>query len=112
VRRADDAVEAEERVVRRGRLLLEDVERRATDVAGGDRVGERALVHEPTAGAVHEQHPLLHPRDRRSVHDVPRLIRQRDVERDHVRLAPELVEIDLRHPEPGRASRLMKGRRR
>ena len=41
VRRADEVVQREERVVRRGRLLLEDVERGAAEVAGRERVGER-----------------------------------------------------------------------
>ena len=44
MRRADEVVELEQRVVGRHRLLLEDVERRASEVARGQGVGQRLLV--------------------------------------------------------------------
>src|SRR3546814_15457329 len=54
VRGADEVGGAEQRIVRRRRLLREHVERRARDMARIERVLERRFVAQPAARAVDE----------------------------------------------------------
>ena len=43
-----------------GRLGVEDVDRRAGDLAGVERLGQRGLVDQAAAGAVDDPHARLH----------------------------------------------------
>ena len=60
MRRERDVVEREQGRVRRERLFVEHVDRRAADAVGAQRLDERRRVHEPCAGAVDENGVLLH----------------------------------------------------
>src|SRR5204863_2357351 len=82
----------QQRVIGRGRLVDEDVERGAGDVAARDRVGEILLVDDAAAGAVHDAHALLHLGDGGAVHQAARLRRERRVNGEEVGARVELVE--------------------
>jgi hypothetical protein len=92
VGREDDAVELEQRVLRGHRLLDEDVERDAAELAALEAADERPFVVHAAARAVHEQDALLHLRDRVVVHDAARLVRERRVRRDRVGTPEELID--------------------
>ena len=62
MRRDDDVVELEQRA--RVRLLREDVERGARDLAGLERSDERILVDELAARGVDRAHAVAHLRER------------------------------------------------
>ena len=66
--------------------VREDVERGARDLARADRVDERVLVDQPAARGVDDAHAVPHPRERRGVEQPPRLVVEREVERDDVGL--------------------------
>jgi len=123
VRRRHDVVELEQRA--RVRLLGEDVESRARDLARPERLAERRFVDELTACRVDDAHAVARACERARVDRPARLRIQRQVEREELghaedlvlRLQPlhaELAEA-LRahervvghdaHPEPGRAAR-------
>ena len=58
MRRGDDIVAAEQRIFRR-RLLDEDVDRRAGDLAAVERGGQIVLDDEPAARAIDDAHAAL-----------------------------------------------------
>ena len=60
-------------MIRRRRLLLEDVERGAGDLPGRDRLGERRLVDDAAARAVDDAHAALHARDGLARRSSPRV---------------------------------------
>ncbi len=66
-------VETEQRMILGRRLLGEDVERGARDLAASDRVRERRLVDDAAARAVHDPHALLHLRRTPSAPTRPRV---------------------------------------
>ncbi len=90
VRRHDHVVAAEERVLGR-RLLGEDVERGAGDLARVERGAERLEVDQLTARAVDDANAVLHAGERRGVDPVDGLGRLRQVDRDEVGTLVELV---------------------
>jgi hypothetical protein len=77
------------------RLLDEDVDAGAGDLAGLDRLGEVFLDDETTAGAIDDAHALLHLGNRRRVDDVAGLLGQRRMQGDEVGPFEKLVESDL-----------------
>ena len=89
----------QQRVVGRGRLLLEDVEGGARDAARLDRAGQRQLVDEPAAGAVDEARARLEARQLRLAEQVARVAGERRVDRDEVGARQELVELDRLHAQ-------------
>ena len=94
VRGEDQVRGVEQRAGERQRLDLGDVERGARQVAGAQRGGERVLVDEAAAPDVDQERAVLHLRD---VDHVPRLGRERDVQRHAVGAAQQLVELDELH---------------
>ena len=122
VRCDDDLVEPEQRPV--VGLAREDVERRAGELAGRDRLRERLLVDERAARSVHEPGAVPHVRDRLAVDQAVRLVGERRMERDDVGRGEQLLDRlrlldaevaeavgpdervvrDDRHPEPERAA--------
>ena len=98
MRRDDDVVELEQRA--RVRLGREDVERRARDLAAPQRLEQRVLVDELAAGGVDEPHAVAHPCERVRVDRPARLVRQRQVEREELRGAVDLLRrLDALDPE-------------
>src|SRR6266851_1028139 len=93
VRGEDDVVEVvEDRLFER--LLVEDVEGRAGDLAGLERFGERLFDDELAAGAVHDAYALLHDGERGGVDEALCLRGEADVEREVVGLLEDLVDGD------------------
>ena len=75
VRRHDDVVEREERAV--VRLLREDVEGGAGELARRQRLGQRLLVDQGAARGVDDPRAVLHLRDPLAVDHAPGLVGQR-----------------------------------
>ena len=98
MRRADDVVHAEQRVLLR-RLGEEHVERRAGDVAASQCRCKGCLVDKAAARAVDDAHALPGLGQRRRVEDVAGLLGQRRVQRDEVGPPQQDVEINLAHAE-------------
>ena len=82
VRRDDDVVEREERPG--VRLLGEDVERGAGDLAGAERLDERLLVDELATGGVDELDPVLRRRELLPSDEPVRVLGEREMERGEV----------------------------
>ena len=82
MRRHDDVLQPEQlTVVRLGR---EDVERRARDLAGANRRGQRRLVDELAAGGVDDPNAVSHPLQHVAADEAARLVGQRQMKRDEV----------------------------
>jgi hypothetical protein len=60
----------------------------------GERVGEGGLVDDRAPGGVDQDRGRLHQREPARVDEVVRLVGQRGVDADDVRLAQPLVEVD------------------
>ncbi len=94
MRRDDDVRHPEQRRGRR-RFLGEHVQRRARDMTRFQRLGQRRLVDQPAARAVDDPDTLFRRRDGLLRQDVPRLVGQRNMQRDEVRPRQQLVQLDL-----------------
>ena len=94
MRRRDDLVGAEERIVFR-RFDFEHVEGGPGDMAVVQRRLERVLVDQPAAGAVDDPHARLHPADRGGVDHVAGAVDKRRVQRNEVGAPYQVVEFDL-----------------
>ena len=82
VRRRDQVRGAEQRP--RIRLLGEDVDRGAGDLARGERLEQRRVVDQLATGGVDDPGAVLHAGERPRVDHVARLVVQRQVERHEV----------------------------
>mmetsp|Transcript_30881 Transcript_30881/g.95347 ORF Transcript_30881/g.95347 Transcript_30881/m.95347 type:complete len:262 (-) Transcript_30881:963-1748(-) len=102
--------QARERVVGDGRvrpvleevrsLVLVHVEAGAAEVPVDERAGERLRVDDRPAARVDDDGPLGHRPDARLVDQVLRLLRQRQVQREHVGAPHELLQVsDFRDTE-------------
>ena len=76
------------------RLVVEDVDPGAAEVAGPERVGDRRLVDDAAARDVEDDRPGLQLRDRRRADQPARRARQRDVDGHDVGSREQLVELD------------------
>ena len=94
VRREHGARRAADGGVGRQRLARVDVERGAGDRSGLQRGRQRRQVDDLAARAVHDDGGRLHLRERVGVDEVARLLGERRVQRDEVRAAEQLVELD------------------
>ena len=83
-----------DRRVRRQRLLREDVERGPGDRPALERGCERVGVDHLAARRVHHDRGALHLRQGLFVDQAAGLVGERDVQRDNVRGAQDLIEID------------------
>ncbi len=72
-----------------GRLGLEDIERRAREVPGGERIGHGPFVDDPAAGHVDDDRARSHLGDLGPADQVASRARQRDMDGDHVGPAQE-----------------------
>src|SRR6266851_4644233 len=89
----DEVLKLQERVVGRGRLLVEDVERGAGDLVAAERVMQRLLVDDAAARGVDEKRGSLHARQPGGVEEADRLRRLRAMDRDEIGAGDRLVEI-------------------
>ena len=97
MRRDDDVRRVQERaVVRLGR---EDVDRGACDLPRFERLDQRGLVDELAAGGVDDPDAVAHVRDRVRVDRVPRVVGQRQVQRQEVSALEHLAERRRLDPE-------------
>ena len=92
MRRDDDVVERQDRVVPGRRLDLEDVEPSARDAPGGERLVERALLDDRAPRGVDDVRRGLHQRDLARPDQAARRRAQRAIDRDEVGAAHHLVE--------------------
>ena len=74
------------------RLVLVDIERGAGDQALLQRPGQRVLVDDGTAGRVDQIRRALHPRQRAPIDQMPRLRRQRHVQRHDIGRVEQPIE--------------------
>ena len=102
MRRADEVGRAEQHVGL-GRLLDEDVEARAGDVAGHQQVAHRQLVDQTAARAVDDAHALLGLHQVGAAQDVLGLLGERRVHGDEVGARQHLLERRLLDAELGGA---------
>ena len=98
MRGADHAWMPEQRVFLGG-FDRKNVQRCPAHVAGFQRGEQRQLVDQSTTGAVHQHHTLLHLVQCVGVDHVLGLRGFRHVQRDHVGLGEQLVELDLGHAQ-------------
>ena len=84
VRRGDDLIKAEQRIIGRRRLFLEHVERRTGDLAAAQGINQRRFINQSAARAVDEAHARLHLFNARRVDDAARLFGERRVQGDEV----------------------------
>ena len=75
-------------------LVVEDVDPRATEVAGPERVGDRRLVEDAATGDVEHDRPRLQLRDGRLADQSARRARQRDVDGHDIGSPQQLVHLD------------------
>ncbi|MCG3162255.1 MAG: hypothetical protein JMDDDDMK_03496 [Acidobacteria bacterium] len=92
VRRDDHFVERQQRMIRRHRLLLENIERGSRDLARFDRVVERLFVNQTAARAVDDAHAAFHFSEGRLTDDAARFFGQRRVNGDEIRPLEDFVE--------------------
>ena len=96
--RGDDVVQPQEGRAGR-RLPLEDVERRPRQPAARQRRGQRRLVHQPAARAVHHVGARLQPRQLARADHPLRLGLQPQVQRQDVGARQEVVERQRVRPD-------------
>ncbi len=92
--RGDEVRVAEQRVGCR-RLLDEDVEGRARDMAAVERRAQGGLVDQAAAGAIDDANAGLGLAEILGGEDVARLRRQRRVQGDEIGAREQIVEFDL-----------------
>ena len=111
MRRDDDVRRLQQRPgVRLGR---EDVDRRAGDLSRLERGDERGLVDQLAAGGVDDPDAVAHVRDRAGVDRVPRVVGQRQMQRQELGALEHLVRTSrARRRARGSAPRTRTGRRR
>ena len=91
VRRQDHVGQRRQRRVL-DRLVAVDIERRAAQLSGLQRLDYSGVVQQLATSAVDQPHALLHLADRVGVDHALGLRRQADVQRDVVGLGEDLVE--------------------
>ncbi|MBI2509569.1 MAG: thiamine pyrophosphate-binding protein, partial [Betaproteobacteria bacterium] len=106
VGRQDGVLEGEDRVARRRRLDLEDVEARARDPALPERTDERRLIDQLASGHVDEVRRGLHERELGLADHGARAVRETAVEAYEVRFAQDLLEAREPHAERRGLSRV------
>src|SRR5258705_1066735 len=79
MRRRDNFVESEQRMILWRRLLFENIQRGAGDNAGLDRTKKRAFINQSAAGAVDDPYAVLHFRESFRADNAARLGGQRRV---------------------------------
>ncbi len=84
-------------MLRRQRLDSENVQPRAGDAAGAERLDQRLLLHDRAARGVDQDRAGLHQRELRRRDEALRLRGEPQVHAHHVARAIELVELDELH---------------
>src|SRR5918912_2342982 len=92
MRRRNHFIQREQRMIRRRRLLLKNIQRCADNDSLFDRREQSILVNQAATRAVDDPHAALHLLEGLSVDDSARLRRQRGVNRDEIRAGEEFVE--------------------
>src|SRR5438046_1877212 len=105
VRRDRHGVEGEERVVRGRWLLQHDVEARAGEPAGRERLIERRLIDDRAAAGVDQDRARLHQGERLLAHHPTRPVGEWHVQAHDVRGAQQLLEED--EPDAERVLRVL-----
>ena len=82
-------------------LFFVDIETDMSDVPRLEAVDQGGRVDQRASARVDDHHSRLHLRDRRGIDHVPRVARQRRVQRHDVGLRPQLFERPVVHAEAG-----------
>ncbi|OPZ06853.1 MAG: hypothetical protein BWZ10_02934 [candidate division BRC1 bacterium ADurb.BinA364] len=93
MRREDDVVERQQRVVGRGRLLFENIECRAAEMARAQRRDQGRLVDHRAAGGVDQQRPGARRRQPLGVEEAARRFVLRQMDADRVGLGQCLERV-------------------
>ena len=93
VRRSHHGIEREQRHAGRRRFRGEDIQSGTGDFAAGNGFGERGIVHQFAAGAVHNAHAGLHLRESFAGKQTVSFGRDRHVQSDVIRLAIKLGQF-------------------
>ena len=109
MRRHDDVVELEDRLVGGARLDLEHVEPGAGDRAVDQGAVQRPLVDHRPARGVDDVGRGLHQPQQALAHDVVRGLAQRHADREEVGAAEQLLQPDQLDAELGRDLRVLVG---
>src|SRR6478672_1120172 len=86
--------QAPEGMIKRQRLLIEDINGRARDLAFSQRLEEASLDHDRPARCVHKSGRRLHEREFRLTHKPSRPTAEHKVDADNIRLSEKLVLRD------------------
>ena len=92
VRRKRAVLQPKERIVERGRLVLEDVQHRVGDRPGTERVGEGGGIDHSTARDVDKQRRWFHRRKLLRPEEVVRGLIEDDVNGNHVGVLEQPLE--------------------
>jgi hypothetical protein len=103
MRRRHDVREFRERIFRRRRLRVENVESGAGQRPGLQRFQQGGAIDEAPPRDIDQNCALLHRSDLRAPEERPSLLRRRRVQRDDVGAAEELRQADERHAHLPRA---------
>ena len=94
MRCGDEVFRAEQHVFL-GRLDREHIKRRAGEVAALEEITHRSFIDEAAAGAVDEDKALFGFSERFARQDVLGLLRQRNMQRDHIGASEQRIEINF-----------------
>src|SRR6185312_9749261 len=92
VRRQQDVVQRQDRVIRIGRLLFQDIEPGPGDQAVLQNLRQRLLVHDRSTRRIDEISGRLHETEPIRIDDMVRFGRQRNADRQHVGTAEHVLE--------------------
>jgi len=92
-------VEFENGVVRVRRLRVEDVQAGTGNLAFLQDFGQGSLVDHWAARAVDQKGRRLHQSEPPGIDEMPRLLRQRAIDGNEIRLAKDRIQIDEPDPE-------------
>ena len=99
-------VEFENGVVRVRRLRVEDVQAGTGNPAFLQDFGQGSLVDHWAARAVDQKGRRLHQSEPPGIDEMPRLLRQRAIDGNEIRLAKDRIQIDEPDPEFGSKPRI------
>ena len=103
MRGQDDLFGFAQRMVRRQRLLLKNVQRRPADLPRFQRLQQHRLRNQPSPGAVHDLHPFAAQFDLFLTENPLGLIRHRKVQRQKIAMREQILNpVDQLHLEAAR----------
>ena len=84
-----------EKFVRSRRFSFKNIQRRSRYLAGYNGVIQRIFNHQATPRAIDDANTFLAFRQSGSINDMPRLLRQRRMQRDEIRAPENVLKLNL-----------------